>query len=82
MIREEIKTILLDNFGPEVIPEDLRNNEPLFGMESRLGLDSIDALNFILALEKRFGVKFDEGKEKTSRALRTIDSISEYVGAK
>jgi len=81
-VQTKIKNILLKNFGEDEIPANLRDDEPLFGMESRLGLDSIDALTFILALETRYGVKFNEGKEKTGRILRTINTIAEFVGTK
>lgn len=81
-VQTKIKNILLKNFGEDVIPADLRDDEPLFGMESRLGLDSIDALNFILALETGYGVKFNEGKEKTGRILRTINTIAVFLETK
>lgn len=45
-----IETLKLDGVTPEMIEDD----EPLFG--GRFGLDSIDALEIVVALEKRLGI--------------------------
>ena len=48
----------------EITPEDIDNNEPLFG--AGLGLDSIDALELIVILDRHYGIKLAnpaEGKE-------------------
>src|SRR5687767_9811681 len=47
-----IQTLRLDDIRPEDIPDD----EPLFG-SPRFGLDSIDALELVVQVEKEFGVK-------------------------
>lgn len=62
----------------EVKPEDIADNEPLFG--EGLGLDSIDALEIIVLLERSYGIKLSsptEGKE----IFRSVASIADYVAA-
>ena len=60
----------------EITPEDIDNNEPLFG--AGLGLDSIDALELIVILDRHYGIKLAnpaEGKE----IFKSVSSIAEYV---
>jgi len=63
----------------DMTPEQIADDEILFG--GGLGLDSIDALEIIVMLERKYGVKInnqDEGKV----ALRSIRSIAEYIESK
>jgi len=60
----------------EMTPDDINENEPLF--VEGLGLDSIDALELIVLLEKKYGLKLataDEGK----KVLRTVKSMAEFI---
>ena len=60
----------------EISPEDIDNNEPLFG--AGLGLDSIDALELIVILDRYYGIKLAnpaEGKE----IFKSVSSIADYV---
>lgn len=57
-------------------PEDIDDNAPLFGQG--LGLDSIDALELIILLEKNYGIRLKDsatGKE----VFKTIRTMAEYV---
>lgn len=55
---------------------DIDDAAPLFG--EGLGLDSIDALELIMILDKNYGIKFAD-KEASKAALRSIDCMAEYV---
>lgn len=60
----------------EMTPEDIATDEPLFG--EGLGLDSIDALELIVLLEKNYGIKLAnpaEGKE----IFNSVGTIADYV---
>lgn len=60
----------------EITPEDIDNNDPLFG--AGLGLDSIDALELIVILDRHYGIKLAnpaEGKE----IFKSVSSIADYV---
>ena len=71
-----ITTLKLDDIRPEDIPDD----EPLIG-SPRFGLDSIDALELVLALEKEFGVKIGSSEE-SRQALATVNTLAAYLRAR
>ena len=68
-----VATLKLDG----VRPEDIADDEPLIG-SPRLGLDSIDALELVLALEKEFGVKIGSSEE-SRRALASVNTLATYL---
>lgn len=60
----------------EVKPEDIDNDAPLFG--EGLGLDSIDALELIVLMEKNYGIKLqdaNQGKE----IFKSVNTMAEYI---
>ena len=60
----------------EITPEDIDNEAPLFG--DGLGLDSIDALELIVILDRFYGIKLsnpEEGKE----IFKNINTIADYI---
>jgi acyl carrier protein len=70
-----VTTLKLD----DVRPEDIPDNEPLFG-SARFGLDSIDALEIVVQVEKEYGVKI--GSSEASRAaLASVATLAAYIRA-
>ena len=70
-----VTTLKLDDVRPEDIPDD----EPLFG-SSRFGLDSIDALELVVKLEKEFGIKIGSSEE-SRQALASVGALAAYIRA-
>jgi len=60
----------------EMKPEDIDENAPLF-IEG-LGLDSIDALELIVLLEKKYGLKLGTAEEG-KKILYSVSSMAEYI---
>ncbi len=60
----------------EMTPEEIENDAPLFG--DGLGLDSIDALELIVLLEKHYGIKLASPAEGKS-IFKSVATIAEYV---
>lgn len=63
----------------EMTPDDIDTDAPLFG-EDGLGLDSIDALELIVLLEKHYGIKLANPSEGKA-IFQSIRTIAEYVNA-
>jgi acyl carrier protein len=75
-LRTEIKQAIVRSLRLPMQPADIADDVPLFG--EGLGLDSIDALELVLELERSFDVKITD--EQTGAAvLRTVNSIADYV---
>ena len=66
-------TLKLEDVRPDDIPQD----EPLIG-STRLGLDSLDALELVLAIEREFGVKIGSSEE-SRHALTSVGTLASYL---
>jgi acyl carrier protein len=75
--KEEIKKLMVDNLMLQVSPEEIRNDQALFGPDS-LGLDSVDALQLVVALDKHYGLKIPD-PAAAQMILQSIDSIAAAV---
>jgi acyl carrier protein len=76
-----LKTLIVESLKlDDVRPEDIPDNEPLFGSE-KFGLDSIDALELVLKLEKEFGVKIGSSEE-SRRALASVNELAAFIRAR
>jgi acyl carrier protein len=76
-LRQRIKEMLVKNLMLQVTPEQISDDMPLFGAGG-LGLDSIDALELVVSMEKTFGVGVPNS-EVASTALRTVNTIHDYI---
>jgi len=76
----EIKQLIIDALGLEDLgPDDISADQPLFG--EGLGLDSVDALELGLAIQKRFGIKIDADAKDTRKHFASVDSLAAFVSA-
>ena len=62
----------------EVKPEEINPDSPLFG--EGLGLDSIDALELIVLLEKHYGIKIEDPKDGKT-IFQSLRTMAEYIKA-
>jgi acyl carrier protein len=76
-LRSQIKEMLVKNLMLQVTPDQIGNDLPLFGADG-LGLDSIDALELVVSMEKTFGVGVPNS-EVAGRALRSVNTIHDYI---
>ena len=64
--------------GSTIKPEDIPDTEVLFGPESSIGMDSIDALQISLALQKKYNVNITDSKE-LRRIFSSVNSLADYI---
>ena len=76
-LRDAIKTMMVESLMLKVTKDEIRDDMPLFGLEG-LGLDSIDALELVVGLEKHFGVKVPNS-EAAKQALASVNALHDYV---
>jgi len=80
-LEHELKVMIIDVLNLEdVKPEDIDAGEDLFG-DAGLGLDSIDALEIGVGVQKKYGIKIN-AEDKTTRAhFQSVRSLAEFVAA-
>jgi acyl carrier protein len=76
-LKSEIRKMLVENCMLQIAPEEIKDDQPLFGPES-LGLDSVDALQLVVALDKNYGLKIPD-PESAKRILHSITAMAEAV---
>jgi acyl carrier protein len=63
---------------PDPVPDDFTADEELIGLDSRLGLDSLDAVEIAVALQNRYKVRIDA--LNTSRMVfKSLRTLAEFV---
>lgn len=76
-LQEELKAKIIEVLNLEdVNPADIENDAPLFG--GGLGLDSIDALELIVLLDKQYGIKLADPK-KGKEIFDSINTMAAYI---
>ncbi len=76
-IAEQLKQQIIEALNLEdITPADIDNDAPLFG--EGLGLDSIDALELILILEREYGIKLANPAE-AKPIFASINTLAKYV---
>lgn len=77
-LKENLKIQIIEQLSLEdLTPADIQNDAPLFGDEG-LGLDSIDALEFIVLLESNYGIKIadpSQGRE----IFQSVNSLAAFI---
>ncbi|MDU1890194.1 MAG: phosphopantetheine-binding protein [Dysgonomonas sp.] len=78
---EKLKGELIEELNlEEMTPADIDADAPLFG--DGLGLDSIDALEIILILERNYGIKLKKSEEAENRKIfSSVRSLAEFIMA-
>jgi acyl carrier protein len=76
-LRPRIKEMLVKNLMLQTTEDQIGDDLPLFGPDG-LGLDSIDALELVVSMEKTFGVGVPNS-EVAGKALRTVNTINAYI---
>lgn len=75
-LKQRIKTVLIEELMLQQEPGEIADDVPLFG--EGLGLDSVDALQLVVALEKNFGLKVGDA-ERAKIILHNISSIADAI---
>jgi len=76
-LKSEIRKMLVENCMLQMAPEEIKDDQVLFGPES-LGLDSVDALQLVVALDKSYGLKIPD-PETAKRILHSINAMADAV---
>lgn len=76
-LKKELKEKIIKTLNLEdLTPEDVNDSDPLFG--EGMGLDSIDALELIVMLDKDYGIKLSDPKEGKA-IFQSIETMAKYI---
>ena len=76
-LKGRLKQMMVDNLMLQISAGEIRDDQPLFGPGS-LGLDSVDALQLVVALDKNFGVKISD-QAAAKEALQSVNSMAATI---
>ncbi|GAC1036813.1 phosphopantetheine-binding protein [Pseudomonas oryzihabitans] len=76
----ELKSLIIEALGLEdVTVDDIGDDQTLFG--DGLGLDSVDALELGLAIQKRYGIRIDAEAKDTRTHFANVNALAAFVAA-
>ena len=78
-LKARIKQMMVENLMLQLPPEQIDDAQPLFG-PGGIGLDSVDALQLVEALDKQFGLKIAD-PETAKRVLASVNAMADAVQA-
>jgi acyl carrier protein len=76
-LKQDIKRMIVENLMLQITADEIGDGQTLFGPGS-LGLDSVDALQLVVALDKNYGLKIPD-PESARRVLQSITTMAEAV---
>jgi acyl carrier protein len=77
VLKTQIKAMMVENLMLQVTAAEIGDDQPLFGPGS-IGLDSVDALQLVVALDKTFGLKIPD-PAAAKAILQSVNTIAQAV---
>ena len=75
----QLKALIIEETGKEELtPEDIADDQALFGPDSDLALDSLDGLQVSVALKREFGVELNDSK-RLRRVMKDINTLADFL---
>jgi acyl carrier protein len=79
-LKQQIRELMVSELMLPMSPDSIATDAPIFSPEG-LALDSVDALQLVVALEKKFGLKLPDADAARS-TLHSIDTIADAIAAR
>lgn len=81
-LKADIKKMIIETLNMEdVTPEDIGDDLILFGGDNTLGLDSIDAIELVMAIQRDYKVRLDD-QNLAREVLKDVNSIANFIQSK
>ena len=78
-LKEEVKEVIIRTLNINKInPEDVDDSAPLFAPDNPFGLDSVDAIDIIMTVQKHFDVRIAD-QNLARDVLESIDTLAEFI---
>lgn len=80
-LKLEIKNLIMNTLGiTDINPADVDDDKPLFGGDNALTLDSVDAIEIIMAIQRQYGIRIAD-QTLAREVIRSVNSIAEFLTA-
>jgi acyl carrier protein len=78
-LKLEIKKLIMNTLAiNDVDPNEVDDEKPLFGGDNALTLDSVDAIEIIMAIQRNYGVRIAD-QNLAREVVRSINSIAQFI---
>lgn len=77
-LKTELKHMIVQESDKDIDPQSIGDDDPLFGEESAIQLDSLDAIQLSMAIQKKYGIKITDSKE-ARRAFATVNNLADLI---
>jgi acyl carrier protein len=78
VVKEELKALLVNELNLEDIsPDDIDETAPLF--RDGLGLDSIDALELSVIIDRQYGIKIKAEDERNAEIFSSLNALAAFI---
>lgn len=74
----DLKRLIVEECDIPIDPGEIGDDDPLFGRDARLGLDSIDALQISLAIQNRFNLLITDSKQMR-RVMKSMNTFADFI---
>ena len=78
-LKLDIKSLIMNTLAiTDIDPADVDDEKPLFGGDNKLTLDSVDAIEIIMAIQREYGIRIDD-QNLAREVIRSISSIANFI---
>jgi len=77
-LKTELKRLIVEECDITIDIAEIGDDDPLFGSSSRLGLDSIDALQISIAIQNRYGIIITDSKQMR-KVMRSMNTFADFI---
>jgi len=77
-LKSELKELIITECDLDISADEIGDDDTLFGSDSPIGLDSVDALQVSIAVQNKYGVVITDSKV-LRRVMKTINTFADYI---
>lgn len=77
-LKLELKELIIEECDRDIEVSEINDDEILFGSDTKLELDSMDALQISMALHKKYGIDANDSK-KLRKIMASINTLADYI---
>ncbi len=77
-LKTELKQLIVEESDKDIDPLSIGDDDALFGEESTIALDSLDAIQLSMAIQKKYGIKITDSKE-ARRAFANVNTLADLI---